>query len=257
MSFVVEAGIGTLPGDVHRAPRVLGDQNIPAEAARLLEHELVRKPEIGCEVRPHARVLRLVERNDDSGRSLRRRQVVAVDFEFVLLRLAAEDRMLIEHQYAGIGMSLAVGPARGKSRHSAADDDRVRALAGIRGGAQAALPLVVAYPAVGGVDDFVGIAVRARVVADAPGAGPLRTETRHRGGNRLRLGLLQRRRRRHAEQCRSGADQRPADEIAPRDAVARRRRIADPSLRSFVVHVTPKRGDPSTYLVARLFLQVT
>src|SRR5438105_1902809 len=108
LALVEEAGIRSLPGNVHGGPGVFRYQQIPAEAGGLLVDKLVGKSKIGREVRPHPGVFRLVEWDDDAGSALWRRQMVTVDIELVLLRLAAENRVLIEHQHRCVRASLAI-----------------------------------------------------------------------------------------------------------------------------------------------------
>ena len=125
--------------------------------------------------------------------------MVPVDFEFVLLRLASKDRMLIEHQHRSIGATLAVSPARREAGDATADDHNVNFLPCVGGRPQQLVELLIANTAVRRIDDLMRVAIRASVVADAARPGPLRPEPGHRRCERLRLRAADRSWRGHAE----------------------------------------------------------
>lgn len=82
----------------------------------------------------------------------------------------------------------------------------------VLGGAEHRVPLLVADPGVRGIHHFMGIAVRARIVANAAGAGPIRPQASHLRRT-LRRSRPDRSRRGHAKERRTRAEQASADKI--------------------------------------------
>src|ERR1700730_6059441 len=218
LAFVEEAGIRALPSDVHWRPGVLRNQDVPAQPGRLLVNKLIREAEIRGEVRPHPGILRLVEWNDDSSRSLWRSQVVAVYIELVLFGFAAEYGVLIEHQNRSVRPPLSICPARREARDSAAHDNHVGTLAGVHGSPKRFVELLVADASVSSIHHFMGVAVGSSIVSDPTGPAPVGAETGHFGSNRLRLRSANGCWRGHSEQRRTRADQGSPDEIAARQS---------------------------------------
>src|SRR5467141_4004026 len=106
---------------MHRIPAVLGYEDVFAQTRRLLKYELIRESQILGEVRPHTRLFRLAEGNDDARRTLRCGEMVSVHFKLVLLRFTPKDRMLIKHQHRAAWAPLAVFPACRQAGDATAD----------------------------------------------------------------------------------------------------------------------------------------
>src|SRR5438552_13680974 len=89
----------------------------------------------------------------------------SVDEEFVALRFAAEDRMIVDDERASAFVFLEEDRG-GESADSAADGDEGVDLAGVRGGGDSLFECAIAH-GVSGAQDFPGVAVGIRVVAAA------------------------------------------------------------------------------------------
>jgi len=98
-----------------------------------------------------------------------RDHALPVDEELVALRLAAEHRVVVEHETAA-ALTFLEEHRRGKSAQPSAHDRHVVRLAGVDDAR--ALELPVAHRVRHG-HDVVRVAVRPRVVTDAAVAGPV------------------------------------------------------------------------------------
>src|SRR6185436_15326538 len=93
------------------------------------------------------------------------REALPVDEEFVALGFAAEDRVIVDDERASAFVFLEEYRG-GESGDSAADGDEVVDLAGVSGVGDSLLEGAIAH-GVSGAEDFPGVAVGVRVVADA------------------------------------------------------------------------------------------
>ncbi len=139
---------------------------------------------------------------------------MAVDQKLVQLRLATEDRMVVQQQ-AGPPAFLVERVGRHQPRESAPHHDQVERP---RVDGPGRRPVPVAFPdGMGGVHHLVRVAVRPAVIADAARAGPVGAQEGEGGVPGGSSGGPQQPRCRHAQQCGAGAQERAAPEVTPGD----------------------------------------
>jgi hypothetical protein len=104
---------------------------------------------------------------------------LSVDAELIAFRLAAEDRVVVEHEAAS-ALPLLEEHGSGEPADAAAHDDEIVRLAGVDRVAQLRLEGTVAN-GVRGVHHVERVAIGARVIADAAVAGPFISGREHAG----------------------------------------------------------------------------
>src|SRR5437762_555851 len=100
-----------------------------------------------------------------------RHDALTVDEKLVALRLAAEDRVVVEHETPST-LALLEEYRRGQPAQPTADAHHVIGLTGVHGARDRALERSVAHGVRGG-HHIVRVPVRPAVVADAAVAGPV------------------------------------------------------------------------------------
>ncbi len=109
-------------------------------------------------------------------------QVMAIDDQLVLLGLAAENRVIVEHQASSVAVTIE-GMGSRQSAESTADNDHVE-FASVNNVGRVGNPVTAGHR-MRRIDDFVGIAVRSLVVPDSAGTRPVLAELQVEGGWRL------------------------------------------------------------------------
>ena len=201
---VIKSRVRLLPGDVHGAIDIPRDDEILVQPFGGLVFEVLGQAQLVPEVVVPAYGFGAVRREHATVRALRRPQPVAIHLKLILLGLAAEHGMVVQHQHGSLGALLMISVRRAQTGKTAAHDHQVIDLAGIDGFLERLFERAVAH-AVAVVDHFVGVAVGGAVIAHAPRPGPFRPQPGQRNAQGLRVGFARQARGVGEQQTGAGA----------------------------------------------------
>ena len=183
---IVEAGVGALPRDVHRAQAILRHQDVLGQSRRLLIDKFFRKAQIRGEMAPKPAAFALLK-----GTTIPVAPCGAVRW----YPSTSNSFCLASPPKMGCWSSIRTCPPGRFLRYAQQADNPAMPQPTITtsgaspvstAAAQSFIKCLIAYAAVCGIDDFVGVAIRARIVADAARPGPFRAKAGHRRRHGLR-----------------------------------------------------------------------